>query len=286
MTQRIALVTDSTCDIPQEWRDEYEISVVPLTIILGEQQYLDGINLTGKQFYEMLAKNPGQNPSTSQPSPQAFLDVYRRLAAAGAEQIVVFTISAAMSGTIASARQAAADAGIPVEVQNSNNNSMGLGWQVLAAARARQLGGGVSEMLAAAQAVRQNMVYYITLDTIDYLSRGGRIAEAARFLNSVLNIKPLIFVRADSGSVAPGIPARSRKSALEGVYKEFFRHVDGGRPLHIAVMHNNAPEDAQELAERVKAEYAPKEMVIGIPSPVLGAHTGPRAVALCGYAET
>ena len=81
------------------------------------------------------------------------------------------------------------------------------------------------------------------------------------------------------------MPARSRKSAIEGLYKEFFRHIDTTRPLHIAVLHNNALPEAEELAERVKAEHAPKELFITITSPVLGAHTGPRAIALVGYAE-
>jgi DegV family protein with EDD domain len=190
-----------------------------------------------------------------------------------------------MSGTIEAARRAAQDAGLPVHVVDGLNNSMGIGWQVVAAARARQAGGGLEEMLAAAGQVRQNMVYYVSLDTIEYLSRGGRISEAARFLDSIIHIKPLVYVRPNTGTVAASIPARSRKGALEVLYKEFFRHFSPGQGLHIAVLHNNALDEAQALAERVQGEYAPKEMFITIVSPVLGVHTGPRAVGLCGYAE-
>ena len=85
--------------------------------------------------------------------------------------------------------------------------------------------------------------------------------------------------------MAASIPARSRKSALEGLYKEFFRHIPAGRAIHITILHNDALEEAQELAERVRREYSPREIFISIVSPVLGVHTGPRAVALCGYAE-
>jgi DegV family protein with EDD domain len=140
-------------------------------------------------------------------------------------------------------------------------------------------------MLKAAEHVRTHMVYFISLNTIDYLSKGGRISEAARFLNSVIKIKPLITVKPDTGTVGASLPARSRKSAIEGLYKEFFRRIDTSRPMHITVLHNAALPEAQELAARVKQEYNPKELFISIVSPVLGVHTGPGALALCGYAE-
>jgi len=283
MSHRIALVTDSTCDIPAEWRNQYEITVVPLTIIFGSQQFLDGVDLSAEQFYERLPNDP-HHPTTSQPTPQAFLDAYRQVASQGARSIVVLTISSAMSGTIGSARRAAQEASVPVHVVDGRNNSMGLGWQVIAAARVREAGGGLEAMLAAAEQVRKNMVYYVSLDTIEYLSRGGRISEAARFLDSVLHIKPLIYVRPETGTVAPSIPSRSRKAAVEGLYKEFFRHIDTSRPLHLTVLHNEALPEAEELAERVRREYSPQEIFITITSPVLGTHTGPRALALCGYA--
>lgn len=140
-------------------------------------------------------------------------------------------------------------------------------------------------MEAAAEFVRSHMVYYVTLDTIDFLSKGGRIAGAVSFVNSFLKIKPLIYVKPESGSVGASIPARSRKGALEGLYKEFTKHFQPGQVLHITVVHNNALEEAEQVAEKVKAEFSPREMFITFASPVLGAHTGPRAVGLIGYAE-
>jgi DegV family protein with EDD domain len=284
MAHRIALVTDSTCDIPAEWIAQYEITVVPLTIIFGSQAYLEGVDLTAAEFYQRLLDDP-LHPTTSQPPPQAFQDAYRQASARGAEQILAITISSAMSGTIDSARRAAAEFHLPVHVMDGKNNSMGLGWQVIAAARARENGGGLEAMLAAANQVQKDMVYYITLDTIEYLSRGGRISEAARFLNSILHIKPLIYVRPETGTVGAAFPSRSRKTALEDLYKEFFKHINPSRPLHITVLHNAALPEAQAMAERIQGEIAPKELFISIVSPVLGVHTGPRAVALCGYAE-
>lgn len=283
MPHRIAIVTDSTCDIPADWRKQYEISVVPLTIIFGDRQYLDGVDLSAEQFYQRLASEP-QAPTSSQPAPKSFLETFHKAAEDGAQEVIAITISSAMSGTIESARRAAEEAPIPIHVVDAKNNSMGLGWQVIAAARAREAGAGVEEMIATALHVQKSMSYYISLDTIDYLRRGGRISDAARFVNSILQIKPLIYVKPDSGTVGASMPARSRKGAVEGMYKEFFRHVDTAQPLHIAVLHNSVPEEAQELAQRVRAEYNPQELIITITSPVLGVHTGPRAIALCGYA--
>jgi DegV family protein with EDD domain len=284
MAHRIALVTDSTCDIPAEWIEQYEITVVPLTIIFDSQAYLDGVEMPAVEFYQRLSEGT-HHPSTSQPAPAAFLNAYRQAAEGGAEQILVITISSAMSGTIESARRAAQEFTLPVHVMDGKNNSMGLGWQVIAAARARESGGGLEAMQAAARQVQEDMVYYVSLDTIEYLSRGGRISEAARFLNSILHIKPLIYICPETGTVGASFPSRSRKSALEDLYKEFFKHINPARPLHITILHNAALPEAQALAERVQQEYAPKEMFISIVSPVLGVHTGPRAIALCGYCE-
>jgi len=284
MTPLIALVTDSTCDIPAEWIEKYKISVVPLTIIFGDQQYLDGVELTAEQFYERLPKE-AHHPTTSQPTPKAFLEAFRKAADSGAKEVLAIVISSAMSGTIESARQAAKESAIPVHIVDSKSNSMGLGWQVIAAARAQEAGGGLDAMLAAVEQARKSMAYYVSLDTIEYLSRGGRISEAAKFLDSILHIKPLVYVNHQSGIVGASIPSRSRKAAIEGLVQEFFRHIDTSHPLHLTVLHNNALQEAEALAERVRREFSPAELFITIVSPVLGVHTGPLAIALCGYSE-
>jgi len=284
MPNRIALITDSTCDIPSAWKEQYDITVVPLTVIWGNEQYLDGVEMTPEAFYERLVRDPVR-PTTSQPGPDRFLKAYRQAAEKGAEEIITFTISSAMSSTIESARQAAQESPIPVHIVDGKENSMGLGWQVIAAARLREAGGKVSDMLALADQVRKNMRYYISLDTMEYLTKGGRIGGATRFLGSLLNIKPMICVNPETGVVAPSIPARSRAGAIDGVFKEFFKHMQVDRPMHITVLHNAALQEAQELAERVQKQFAPMDLFISIVSPVLGVHTGPRAIALCGYSE-
>jgi DegV family protein with EDD domain len=285
MSHKIALITDSTCDIPAEWVREYDITIIPMTIIWGNEQYLDGIDLTAEAFYQRLLSDSG-HPTTSQPAPSVFLDAYRQVVQNGAEEIVVVTISGAMSGTIESARIAAGEISIPVHVIDSKSNSMGLGWQVMAAARARENGADPQTILHAAKQAHDKMVYYISLDTIEYLSRGGRIGSATNFLNSLLKIKPLIYVNHETGTVGASIPSRSRPAAIDGLYKQFFRFIDTKSPMHITVLHNAALEEAQTLAERVRQEFSPRELFISIVSPTLGVHTGPRAIALCGYAES
>ena len=284
MTHRIALLTDSTCDIPQEFLDKYDIKVVPLTIIWGEEQFQDGVNLTAKDFYKRLETDPSL-PTTSQPTPQQMVLAYEAAKNDGAEEILIITISSAMSGTHESAKAAAAMVDLPVKVVDSKANSMSLGWQVLAAARARESGGDLQAMIDAADQARSSMVYIITLDTLEYLHKGGRIGGASHFIGNLLNLKPQISVDHKSGEVAGGRRSRTRKKALNDLFVDFFDQVDREKPLRIAVLHNAALEEANTLTEKIKSEINPAEIIISIVSPVLGVHTGPRAVAICGYTE-
>ncbi len=283
-SERIAIITDSTCDLPPALREQYAIRIVPLSVIWGEEQLREGIDIQADEFYRRLEVDP-IHPTTSQPTPQDFVEAYEAAHRDGAEQIVVFTISAAMSGTYESARLATTLSPYPVQVVNSKSNSMSLGWQVLAAARAREAGGDVAEMMAAAEAARKRMVYIITLDTLEYLHKGGRIGGATKFVGTLLNLKPQIYVDHETGMVEAGRRTRTRKRALEALYQDFFSQMDTSKPLRVAVLHNAAPDEAEALAARVGEEFAPVELFISIVSPVLGVHTGPRAVALCGYTE-
>lgn len=284
MSHPIALIADSTCDLPPEWVERYEIRIVPQTIIFGSEVFLDGIDMTAEDFYARLERS-GEHPTSSQPPPEAFLRAFQQAAEAGAREAITFVVSSHMSGTYQSALRAAAEAPLPVHVVDSCNNSMGMGWQVIAAARAREQGGDVAAMLEAARKVREAMVYFVALDTLAYLHQGGRIGAAARLLSSVIQIKPLVYVKPGDGTVGASIPARSRAGVIENLFREFFKRLDTTRPLHIAVLHNACPADAEALARRVQDIYHPQELIIRPASPVLGVHTGPRAIALCGYAE-
>lgn len=282
MSHKIALITDSTCDIPVDLRQQHDIDTVSLFIIWGAEELRDGVDIAPEQFYERLPTDP-IHPKTSQPSPQDFLEAYQRAKDKGAEEIVVITISGALSGTLQSATQAARMIDIPVHTVDSKSASMGLGWQVLAAAEARAAGGDVQAMTAAANHVRSSINFLVTLDTLEYLHKGGRIGGARRFIGTVLNIKPQIYIDHNSGLIEAGERARTRGKALQATYDGFFRKFSQPQNLRIAVLHNDALPEAQEIAARIQREYSPKECLITIVSPVLGVHTGPRAIAICGY---
>jgi len=282
MTRKIGLVTDITSDIPAEWIQHFNIAVVPMTVVFGDEELVVGKDINAKQFYERM-RSENVHPTTSQPVPGDFQSVFQSMRDKGAQEILCITISEAQSGTFKVAQQAAAEADFPVTVVNSRNNSMGLGWQVIAAARAREEGAGLKEMVAQVKKIRGKMAYYILLDTIEYLSKGGRIGEAVNLLDSLLKIKPLVHVKADTGAVGVGLPARSRKSGKRNLFRVFFKRMDPSKPLHIAVLHNDVQEEAEALAEQVRVEFDPDELIIGMVNPILGAHTGPGAIALCGY---
>lgn len=282
MTHRIALITDSTCDLPEAYLEKYDIQVVPLTIVWGGEQFLDGVDLGAEEFYQRLDQDPTL-PTTSQPTPQQMLQAYEQARDAGADEVLMITISSAMSGTYDSARKAAELVGFQAQVLDSKSNSMGLGWQVLAAARVREEGGNMQDMIRAADQARDSMVYMITLDTLEYLHKGGRIGGASHFIGNLLDLKPQISVDHQTGQVAGGRRSRTRKKALVDLYKDFFARVDPGKEMHIAVLHNAALEEAQALVAKIREEFEPAEILLSIVSPVLGVHTGPRAVAICGY---
>ncbi|MCJ7732910.1 MAG: DegV family protein [Anaerolineales bacterium] len=284
MKHKIALITDSTCDIPLDYLKKYDIQVVPLTIIWAGEQFRDGVDLEAEDFYRRLETDPVL-PTTSQPTPQEMVRAYEGAKNKGAEEILILTISSAMSGTYESARAAAKMVDIPVTVQDSKSNSMSLGWQVLAAARERENGGSIQSMMNAADKARSSMVYIITLDTLEFLHKGGRIGGASHFIGNLLNLKPQIFVDHQSGEVAGGRRSRTRKKALIDLYDDFFGQLDTEKNIRIAVLHNAALNEAQEIVSKIKEEFHPREILISMVSPVLGVHTGPRAVAICGYTE-
>jgi len=281
---RTALITDSTCDIPNALIEEYDITIVPSLVIWGDEALRDRVDIQPEEFYRRLESDPAF-PTTSHPTPQDFLRVYGEAIEKGAEEIVVITVSSAMSGTIETARQAARATETPTHIIDSKGPTMTVGWQVLAAARAREAGGDAQAMVEAAAQARATMVQFVCLDTLEYLHKGGRIGLATTFIGTMLRIKPLVYINHQTGLVEPGKRVRTRNKALEALYEEFFNHLDTRKTLRVAVLHGNARQDADVMAERIRREYAPAELLMNVTGPVLGVHTGPRAIALVGYTE-
>jgi DegV family protein with EDD domain len=277
-----ALIADSTCDIPQSMIDEYGITIIPQVVVWGDELLRDRVDLTPEDFYLRLEKDPVW-PTSTLPSPANFEKAYQDAITNGAKEIVVMTVSSAMSGTYQLAEQVGQKMDVPVYVVDSKGPTMSLGWQVLEAARIREAGGSAVNMIDAAARVREKLVQIVCLDTLKYLQRGGRIGSATRFIGSLLDIKPLVQINHKTGMVEPCGMARTRKKSIETLVSRFFEQFAPEKPKHVAVLHGNALPEAQALADRIKKEYNPLELLIHITGPVLGIHTGPRALALCGY---
>ncbi len=280
----IGIITDSTCDIPENLLDQYGIIVIPQVVIWGDTAFRDRIDLQPGQFYQRLAGDHSK-PHSSLPSLGDFQGAFERAISQGADELVVLTVSSAMSGTYEMARTAAKSLNIPVTVVDSKGPTMTLGWQVLAAARAREAGADLEGVLKRVDQVRNKLVQFVGMDTLEYLQTGGRIGGAAKWAGTLLRVKPLVSINHQTGLVQPEGLARTHSALVEMLYRKFFEALKGGKQLRIAVLHGNAPEAAQALAERIRVEHSPMEILINITGPVLGINTGPGALALCGYTE-
>ena len=280
----IEIITDSTCDIPEKLLEEYGIIVVPLVVVWGDEQYRDRIDLQPSEFYRRLSVDPVQ-PHSSLPGFYDFQRAYEGAISRGAHELIVLTVSSAMSGTYEMAKTAAEGLSIPVAVVDSKGPTMSLGWQVLAAARARDSGADLNSILNCVDMVRNKLAQFVGMDTLEYLQKSGRIGGAARWAGSLLKVKPLVSINHRTGLVEPAGLARTHDALVDLLYRKFFEQLKGGKNLRIAVLHGNVPEEAEALAERIRAEYNPLELLINITGPVLGINTGPGALALCGYSE-
>lgn len=280
----VAVLTDSTCDIPDELLARYDIGLVPAYIVWGDEILRDRVDISAIEFYRRLETDP-HFPKTAHATPEEFRLAYEAAHARGAEEIVIVTVSSAMSGTYNAAQLGAAQVDFPVTVVDARGPTMTSGWQALAAARAREAGGDARAMVQAAEDARRSMVQWVALDTLEYLHKGGRIGNATRLIGTLLSIKPLVYIDHASGLVESGPRVRTRRKSLEMLYQSFFDQIDETRPLHVAVLHGGAVEEATEIAERIRREHDPAELIFTTTTPVLGVHTGPRAVALCGYVD-
>ena len=280
----IAIITDSTCDIPQSYLEQYAIQVVPHTIVWGDDQYLDRVDIQPEEFYHRI-ETQKTIPTTSQATEVQFLHAYMDAISSGYQQIIVITLSNRLSGAIQSARNAAKLVQIPIHIVDLLGVTMGLGWQVLAAARLRQMGGTVQDILTKVNEVRKTISVYVGMDTVEFVRRGGRIGDAVRLIGMMMNIKPVVRVNNVKGLVEEVGLARTYHKAVELMYSKFFETMDLSKKLHIAVLHGNAYEEAERLVSRIRDEFHPVEILSSITGPVLGINTGPRALALAGYVE-
>ena len=275
---KVAIVTDSTAYIPDDLVEKHHITVVPLFVIWGEEAQLDGVDITPAQFYDRLAKSDTL-PTTSQPTPQAFVDIYTKLLEQD-HDILSVLISDKLSGTIASAEQALEimQKDVPIEIVNSRNTSMALGFQALAAARAAQDGATLAECKEVALKARDNSGVIFAVDTLEYLHKGGRIGGASRFLGTALQLKPILEVQ--EGAVEAVERVRTRKKSLDKLVDLLVERIADRKPVRLAMLHANALDEARVLLEAASERVQPIETIESTVSPAIGTHVGPGTVGL------
>ncbi|MDI6870302.1 MAG: DegV family protein [Bacillota bacterium] len=278
----VKLVTDSTADLPEALVRRYGLTVVPLHVHFGEEDYRDGVDIWASEFYYKL-ETSGVLPHTSQPSPGDFLQVYEPLTADGSE-VVSIHLSRALSGTCQSAEMAAEMLGRPaVTVVDSASASLGVGLVVLEAARRVEEGASREQVAEAARRASRRLVLFFVVDTLEYLQKNGRIGRATAFLGSLLNIKPLLTL--EDGIVTPVEKARGKNKALSRIFDLLHERV-GRKPARFAVVHADRPEEAINLVERVKGEFACLEPpLVGDIGPVIGSHVGPGTLGIVALPE-
>ncbi len=271
----VKIVTDSLSDITADLAQELGITVVPLTVFFGHESFLDRVTITTDEFYRRLAHGTVW-PSTTQPPPGDFINVYKKLAKE-TDEILVVTLSSKLSGTYQSAIQAKnlMEGKCRIEVIDSLKVAMGLGLIVITAAKAAQAGANLDEVanLVRKAIPRSHLLAYF--DTLKYLAKGGRIGKAQGMLGAMLSIKPILNVK--DGEMSPVTKLRSKAAGMD-----YLCNFVAGFPKieELAVEHATTPDVADELVERFGSLFPKERIYRSTISPVVGTHAGPGAIAV------
>jgi DegV family protein with EDD domain len=274
---KVAIVTDSTAYIPDDIVQKHQIHIVPQVLIWGNETLRDGVDIQPEEFYKRLEK-ASVMPTTSQVTIGSFNDIFGELHSQGYD-ILAILISSKLSGTIDSAVQAREM--LPeahIEIVDSFTTAMALGFINLLAARAAQDGASLAECKALAEKATQHTGIVLGVDTLEFLHRGGRIGGGTRFLGTALNIKPILEVT--GGRVEAVERVRTRKKSLSRIVELTEERIAGRRPVRLAALHANAPEEARALLEEAKTRFGAEETVFSQVSPVVGTHAGPGTLGL------
>ena len=278
MMPKVAIVTDSTAYLPDDLVSAYNITVVPLVVIWGEETLRDNVDIGPNEFYERLSTAKVM-PTTSQATIQSFLDVFKNLHAQGYE-ILTVVISAGLSGTLDSAIQAKKM--VPeakIELIDSQFTSVPLAFMALSAARAAKSGASLDECKKIAETFRENTDVFFAVDTLEFLHRGGRINSASRFLGTALDLKPIL--QLENGKIEAVERVRTSKRAHERLLELLESGINGRSPINMmGVVSAAAEESAAHLLEEIKKRFNPEEILLANLSPAIGTHTGPGTVGV------
>ncbi len=271
----VKIITDSLSDITSDIAQGLGITVVPLTVSFGKESFLDRVTMTTDEFYHKLVHDPTW-PTTTQPPPGDFLNVYNKLAEE-TDEILVITLSSKLSGTYESALNAKSlvEKECRIEVIDSLTVAMGLGLIVIAVAKAAQAGANLDKVadLVHRAIPRSHLIAYF--DTLKYLAKGGRIGKAQGLLGAMLSIKPILTVK--DGEMSPLTRLRSKVAGMDYLcnFVAGFPHIE-----ELAVEHATTPDDADRLVERLNSLFPKERIYRSTISPVVGTYAGPGAMAV------
>jgi DegV family protein with EDD domain len=282
MSDKIVVVTDSSAYIPEEALGGLTIPVIPLWVMWGDENFRDGVDIDPPAFYRRLQESE-LFPTTSQPAAGEFEDFFRQ-AGVGADAVVGVFITSKLSGTVANALAAQARLSeLTIRVVDSLSVSMGLGFIALAAARAAAAGKSLDAVVAAAEEMRDRMHLLFTVDTLEYLHRGGRIGGAKWLMGTALKIKPLLHF--EDGTIEPLAQVRTKRKAIAQMLQVAEERLGGKRMAEAAVIDADSPAEGDAIAEQVRERFGISPVYRAPLSPAIGTHGGPGTVGIAFYAE-
>ncbi len=278
---RIHIVTDSTCDLTKEEVAQHGIHIVPLTIQIDGQTYIDGVDLEPQSFLGLM-KNAKNLPKSSQPAPGKFKELYDELGQNG-DQIISIHMTGGMSGTVESARQAAQMTDADVTVIDSRFIAIGLAIQLREAIKMRDAGATVEEIVARLEKVRENTYLYVIVDTLENLIKGGRIGKGTGFIGSLLNIK--VIANLEGGVYNPVSKVRSHKQVVNYLFKQFQADTTGKTVKAVGISHADGLSTMGEPLKALIEGTGFNDVEIAFTSPIISTHTGPGAIGFIYFAE-
>lgn len=282
LRHKVAIVTDSISSMTQAMGRDFGVHVVPIHIVFGTEAYCDDIDLDAGSFYRRLRSNR-QMPTTSQPTALEFQQAYAAVSRQ-ADAIVSIHASKEVSATVDSARAARKEfPDVPIHVIDCRTLSMGQGLIVIAAARAASEGKSAEEIIELVEGLISKTYVIFTVETLEYLHRGGRIGGATALLGSALKIKPVLHI--EGGRVEPLEKPRTRKRAVARLLDLMAERVGASDAVHTAVLHCDASGEAERLAEQVAARFKCAELITVEAGPTIGAHGGPGTLGLTFYTD-
>ena len=278
---KIKIVTDSTMDMTIEQAEQLGVVVVPLSVTINGETYLDRVEIQPAEFMETM-KGLKELPKSSQPSAGTFLEVYDRLGEEGYEVISIH-MTGKMSGTVRSAESAAQMTKTKVTVVDSEFISIALQFQVREAAEMAKLGKNLEEILNRLDAVRQNSKLYIMIDTLENMVKGGRIGKGKAFIGSLLNIKPIASL--EGAEYNPVAKVRSHSQVVKWLAKQFAEDVKGKTVKRVGIVHAEALELATKLKDSIIELTGYDDISVDYTGPTISTHTGPGTIAIMYYYE-